>query len=153
MRHIIRDFLRRARGVTRPVFGKQLRVLISLLLLSTLLAQAQAQTPNLAQLSLAAADALMLQKNRELQAARRAVEAAEATTLSAGQRPNPNLSLSTVNISPNRGIGAETQKPLAVVVIGGLISATLLTLLVLPTLYLVFHHERSPSAKRHRHDE
>ncbi|CAN5456528.1 CusA/CzcA family heavy metal efflux RND transporter [soil metagenome] len=34
-------------------------------------------------------------------------------------------------------IGSETQKPLAVVVIGGLVTATLLTLLVLPTLYLV----------------
>jgi cobalt-zinc-cadmium resistance protein CzcA len=33
------------------------------------------------------------------------------------------------------GIGAETQRPLALVVIGGLISATLLTLFVLPTLY------------------
>jgi cobalt-zinc-cadmium resistance protein CzcA len=33
-------------------------------------------------------------------------------------------------------IGAETQRPLAIVVIGGLISATLLTLVVLPTLYL-----------------
>ncbi len=52
----------------------------------------------------------------------------------------------------SHGIGAETQKPLAVVVIGGLISATLLTLLVLPTLYLVFHHERAPLAGRHRHD-
>ena len=53
----------------------------------------------------------------------------------------------------SHGIGAETQKPLAVVVIGGLISATLLTLLVLPTLYLVFHQERAPLAKRHRHEE
>ncbi|MBI2799884.1 MAG: efflux RND transporter permease subunit [Gammaproteobacteria bacterium] len=33
-------------------------------------------------------------------------------------------------------IGAETQRPLAVVVIGGLVSATLLTLVVLPVLYL-----------------
>src|SRR3546814_2267435 len=33
------------------------------------------------------------------------------------------------------GSGAEVQKPLATVVIGGLISATLLTLFVLPTLY------------------
>ncbi|MET3033575.1 efflux RND transporter permease subunit [Flavobacterium johnsoniae] len=33
--------------------------------------------------------------------------------------------------------GAEVQKPLATVVIGGLISATLLTLIVLPTLYLL----------------
>ena len=36
----------------------------------------------------------------------------------------------------SNAIGAETQRPLAVVVIGGLISATLLTLIVLPTLYL-----------------
>ncbi|HET9653473.1 MAG TPA: efflux RND transporter permease subunit, partial [Usitatibacter sp.] len=35
----------------------------------------------------------------------------------------------------SHAIGAETQRPLAVVVIGGLISATLLTLFVLPTLY------------------
>ena len=38
----------------------------------------------------------------------------------------------------SHGIGAETQKPLAVVIIGGLISATLLTLIVLPSLYLLF---------------
>jgi cobalt-zinc-cadmium resistance protein CzcA len=38
----------------------------------------------------------------------------------------------------SRGIGSETQRPLAVVIIGGLISATLLTLIVLPTLYLLF---------------
>ena len=35
----------------------------------------------------------------------------------------------------SQGIGSETQRPLALVVIGGLISATLLTLFVLPTLY------------------
>ena len=35
----------------------------------------------------------------------------------------------------SHGIGSETQRPLALVVIGGLISATLLTLFVLPTLY------------------
>jgi cobalt-zinc-cadmium resistance protein CzcA len=34
-------------------------------------------------------------------------------------------------------IGSETQKPLAVVVIGGLVSATILTLLVLPALYVM----------------
>ncbi|MBX3664564.1 MAG: efflux RND transporter permease subunit [Burkholderiales bacterium] len=37
-------------------------------------------------------------------------------------------------------IGSETQKPLAVVVIGGLISATVLTLIVLPTLYVMFEN-------------
>ena len=35
-------------------------------------------------------------------------------------------------------MGSEIQRPLAVVVIGGLVSATFLTLVVLPTLYLVF---------------
>jgi cobalt-zinc-cadmium resistance protein CzcA len=39
------------------------------------------------------------------------------------------------------GIGSETQKPLAIVIIGGLISATALTLIVLPTLYLVFNRD------------
>ena len=37
----------------------------------------------------------------------------------------------------SHGIGAETQRPLAVVVIGGLVSATGLTLLALPALYLL----------------
>ncbi len=43
------------------------------------------------------------------------------------------------------GIGSESQKPLARVVIGGLISATILTLLVLPILYSLvyqFLHDR-----------
>ena len=39
----------------------------------------------------------------------------------------------------SHGIGSETQKPLAIVIIGGLISATLLTLIVLPTLYVLFN--------------
>ena len=36
----------------------------------------------------------------------------------------------------SHGIGSETQRPLAIVVIGGLVSATLLTLVVLPALYV-----------------
>ena len=39
----------------------------------------------------------------------------------------------------SHAIGSETQRPLAIVVIGGLVSATLLTLLVLPTLYMWAH--------------
>jgi cobalt-zinc-cadmium resistance protein CzcA len=46
----------------------------------------------------------------------------------------------------SHAIGSETQRPLAVVVIGGLISATLLTLVVLPTLYAWAHQWR---AKKH----
>ncbi|GAB3227629.1 hypothetical protein GCM10027346_11200 [Hymenobacter seoulensis] len=41
--------------------------------------------------------------------------------------------------------GAEVQKPLATVVIGGLISATLLTLVVLPVLYTFFTKDGEPS--------
>ena len=36
------------------------------------------------------------------------------------------------------GAGAEVQKPIATVVIGGLVTATLLTLMVLPALYARF---------------
>jgi len=41
----------------------------------------------------------------------------------------------------SHGIGSEVQRPLAVVIIGGLVSATGLTLFVLPALYLMFHAE------------
>jgi heavy metal efflux system protein len=41
------------------------------------------------------------------------------------------------------GRGAEVQRPLATVVIGGIISSTLLTLFVLPVLYSIFHRDRS----------
>ena len=44
----------------------------------------------------------------------------------------------------SHGIGSETQKPLAAAIIGGLISATLLTLIVLPTLYLIFEGGGKP---------
>jgi len=45
----------------------------------------------------------------------------------------------------SHGIGSETQKPLAIVVIGGLITATILTLLILPVIYSMvyrFMHRR-----------
>ncbi|HYG14254.1 MAG TPA: CusA/CzcA family heavy metal efflux RND transporter [Bacteroidia bacterium] len=41
------------------------------------------------------------------------------------------------------GIGSETQRPLAVVVIGGLISATVLTLLILPAIYLLMKKQKA----------
>ena len=46
-------------------------------------------------------------------------------------------------------IGSETQKPLAVVVIGGLITATLLTLVVLPVLYLWIHERHLAGRNAH----
>ncbi|MGE0294901.1 MAG: efflux RND transporter permease subunit [Hyphomonadaceae bacterium] len=48
-------------------------------------------------------------------------------------------SLGFVPMALNTGTGAEVQRPLATVVIGGIISATLLTLLVLPALYRLAH--------------
>lgn len=47
-------------------------------------------------------------------------------------------SLGFLPMALSNGAGAEVQRPLATVVIGGLISATLLTLFVLPSLYLLF---------------
>ncbi len=47
-------------------------------------------------------------------------------------------SLGFVPMALATGTGAEVQRPLAIVVIGGLISSTLLTLVVLPALYVVF---------------
>ena len=53
-------------------------------------------------------------------------------------------SLGFVPMAIGHGAGAEVQKPLATVIIGGLISATLLTLFVLPTLYARFGGGRAP---------
>lgn len=44
-------------------------------------------------------------------------------------------------------IGAETQRPLAIVVIGGLFTATLLTLVVLPTLYVAWFSPQSETKR------
>lgn len=59
-------------------------------------------------------------------------------------------SLGFLPMALSQGSGAEVQKPLATVVIGGLLSATLLTLLVLPCLYIYFERislRRSTKAK------
>ena len=50
-------------------------------------------------------------------------------------------SLGFLPMALNTGTGAEVQRPLATVVIGGILSSTLLTLLVLPVLYRLFHRE------------
>lgn len=48
-------------------------------------------------------------------------------------------SLGFIPMALNTGIGSEVQRPLATVVIGGVISATILTLVVLPALYRLLH--------------
>ena len=50
-------------------------------------------------------------------------------------------SLGFVPMALNVGAGSEVQRPLATVVIGGVISSTILTLLVLPALYRLFHRD------------
>jgi cobalt-zinc-cadmium resistance protein CzcA len=60
-------------------------------------------------------------------------------------------SLGFVPMALATGTGAEVQKPIATVVIGGLVSATLLTLLVLPALYARLHgtaHARDATRSR-----
>ncbi|GAC1373369.1 MAG: CusA/CzcA family heavy metal efflux RND transporter [Hymenobacter sp.] len=54
-------------------------------------------------------------------------------------------SLGFLPMALSTSAGAEVQKPLATVVIGGLISATLLTLLVLPVLYTFFTKDGEPN--------
>jgi cobalt-zinc-cadmium resistance protein CzcA len=55
--------------------------------------------------------------------------------------------LGLLPMAMSRDIGSETQRPLAIVVIGGLISATLLTLLVLPVLYASWFGKETPAVK------
>jgi cobalt-zinc-cadmium resistance protein CzcA len=49
----------------------------------------------------------------------------------------------------SREVGAETSRPFAVVIIGGLATATIVTLLILPLLYP--HFEHAPGSKKHQH--
>jgi cobalt-zinc-cadmium resistance protein CzcA len=55
-------------------------------------------------------------------------------------------SLGFVPMAFNVGAGAEVQRPLATVVIGGIISSTILTLLILPALYRLVHQPRRSEA-------
>ncbi|MCZ6604655.1 MAG: efflux RND transporter permease subunit, partial [Alphaproteobacteria bacterium] len=56
-------------------------------------------------------------------------------------------SLGLVPLLLSTGIGSEVQRPLATVVVGGLISSTLLTLIVLPALYKWFAISTEPKAQ------
>ncbi len=69
----------------------------------------------------------------------------EAVFQGAMQRLRPVLmtalvaGLGFLPMALNTGTGAEVQRPLATVVVGGIVSSTLLTLVVLPALYLLVH--------------
>ncbi len=78
----------------------------------------------------------------------------EAAKTGAKERLRPVLmtalvaSLGFVPMALATGTGAEVQRPLATVVIGGIVSSTALTLLVLPMLYCIFHRQDSGKKKR-----
>ncbi len=73
---------------------------------------------------------------------------ADAVQTAAARRLRPVLmtalvaGLGFVPMALSTGIGAEVQRPLATVVIGGIVSATLLTLVVLPALYTALAPDR-----------
>jgi cobalt-zinc-cadmium resistance protein CzcA len=76
----------------------------------------------------------------------------EAVEQGANARLRPVLmtalvaSLGFIPMALSHGAGAEVQRPLATVVIGGLVTSTLLTLLVLPTVYLWLERRRQKEA-------
>jgi len=92
------------------------------------------------------ADMVMVSTIR--QHVRRGQAVKPAVLAAAGKRLRPVLmtalvaSLGFIPMALNTGVGAEVQRPLATVVIGGLISSTLLTLFVLPTLYVTLKARR-----------
>lgn len=77
----------------------------------------------------------------------------EAIHSGALQRLRPVLmtalvaSLGFIPMALNSGTGSEMQKPLATVVVGGIISSTLLTLLILPALYKLVHSKFTKKAE------
>ncbi len=81
-------------------------------------------------------------------------DAAEAAKDAAEQRLRPVLTtalVATIGFLPMAvatSAGAEVQRPLATVVIGGLITSTILTLLVLPSLYPVIDRLQFPFGKK-----
>ena len=83
----------------------------------------------------------------------------EAVQIGATQRLRPVLmtalvaALGFIPMALNTGIGAEVQRPLATVVIGGIISATMLTLVVLPVLYTWFEKDQSISGPEEANQE
>lgn len=69
---------------------------------------------------------------------REAIEGAAMTRLRPVLMTALVASFGFLPMALSTGVGAEVQRPLATVVVGGVISSTLLTLLVLPAIYLVF---------------
>lgn len=56
-----------------------------------------------------------------------------------------------IPMAVNVGVGGEVQRPLATVVIGGVLSNTILTLVVLPVLYTVFKRKEGTEGDPRQH--
>ena len=81
-------------------------VCVATLIASTAFAAEPAATTRIVEpLTLVRVETLFMERNREIQFARRAAESSEADVLSASAAPNPEVSLSTSRISPTIGIG------------------------------------------------
>ena len=87
-------------------------------------------------------DMVLVSRIRQLRAEgldwRAAIETAAVQRLRPVLMTGLVASLGFVPMALNTGIGAEVQRPLATVVIGGVLSSTMLTLVVLPVLYELF---------------
>lgn len=76
----------------------------------------------------------------------------QAIRLASVQRLRPKLmtascaALGLLPILLSRGVGAEIEKPLAIVMVGGLVTSTLFTLLVLPAVYLALENGKAQAA-------
>jgi cobalt-zinc-cadmium resistance protein CzcA len=81
-------------------------------------------------------------------------DASDAILQAVSRRLRPVLmtallaSLGLLPAAMSHAIGSDTQRPFAIVIIGGLISSTLLTLLILPTLYELIDRWFGPGRSR-----
>lgn len=93
----------------------------------------------------------MVLVSRVRQLLERGLRLRDAITQAATSRLRPVLmtaavaAIGFVPMALNTGVGAEVQRPLATVVIGGIFTSTMLTLLVLPVLYLVIAQRQHPA--------
>ncbi|HET6347066.1 MAG TPA: efflux RND transporter permease subunit, partial [Myxococcota bacterium] len=85
--------------------------------------------------------------------AKHGADADEAILTAVSQRLRPVLmtallaSLGLLPAALSHGIGSDTQRPFAIVIIGGLVSATVLTMLLLPTLYDLVESLAGPAGR------
>jgi cobalt-zinc-cadmium resistance protein CzcA len=92
---------------------------------------------------------ILIERIRELRRhGQPAIEAVENGALSRVRPVVMTALMAALGLLPmalSTEVGAETSRPFAVVIIGGLVTATLVTLFVLPVLYARFEHDKPPA--------